>query len=203
VTFQSTILSSSRLHCSRSSSFNMPEESDAPGESAPLLQTVQRSDRAAGEPLRDSSNKHTTVVIGDPEISHSPTHSRHLHTSASQGSNAASCSSNSPVLGTCRICFDTETAESQDPANPLICPCLCSGGSKYVHRQCLAQWRNTNHRADAFYQCEVCKYRCGLGQSVLACSCSSTSISAYAWGVIPAHIRFSQWYCALHTSLAQ
>lgn len=163
VTFQST--NNQQLEAS-AFAFDMPEASDAPGESAPLLQTVQRSDGAAGEPLlRDSSNKHTTVVIGDPEICHSPTHSRHLHTSASQGSNAASCSSNSPVLGTCRICFDTETAESQDPANPLICPCLCSGGSKYVHRQCLAQWRNTNHRADAFYQCEVCKYRCGLVSS--------------------------------------
>lgn len=63
------------------------------------------------------------------------------------------------MLGTCRICFESETADSQDPANPLITPCKCSGSSKYVHRQCLAQWRTTNHRADASYQCEVCKYR--------------------------------------------
>lgn len=59
----------------------------------------------------------------------------------------------------CRICFEQETAESQDRSNPLICPCMCSGSSKYVHRQCLQQWRETNHRADASYQCEVCKYR--------------------------------------------
>lgn len=73
-----------------------------------------------------------------------------------------SCSSvpdKDKVIGTCRICFEQETAESQDRSNPLICPCMCSGSSKYVHRQCLQQWRKTNHRADASYQCEVCKYR--------------------------------------------
>lgn len=63
------------------------------------------------------------------------------------------------IIGTCRICLEQETRDSQDPDNPLISPCLCSGGSKYVHRHCLQQWRQTAHRADAYYQCEVCKYR--------------------------------------------
>lgn len=128
----------------------MPEPSTAAGECSPLLQTVQR-------PERDN----TTVVIA-PEICHSHSSSsvRNLRREASSGSNAPSCSSNShPVLGTCRICFETDTSPSQDPANPLICPCMCSGSSKYVHRQCLEQWRNTNHRADAYWQCEVCKYK--------------------------------------------
>lgn len=55
----------------------------------------------------------------------------------------------------CRICFDGE----ETPENPLISPCLCRGGSRYVHRACLQQWRTTNHRDDAFYQCEVCKFK--------------------------------------------
>lgn len=120
-------------------------------EDAPLLQTVQ--------PRRPAADSTTAVVA--PEINHSHSHSsiRRLHTSGSQGSNAGSCSSSHKVLGTCRICFETETADSQDPANPLICPCQCSGSSKYVHRQCLSQWRTTNHRADAYYECEVCKFR--------------------------------------------
>lgn len=77
----------------------------------------------------------------------------------------------------CRICFEQETKKSQDPNNPLICPCQCSGSSKFVHRQCLQQWRETKHRADAFYQCEVCKYRCVCNTG----SCHGSRCSS--WGV--------------------
>lgn len=140
----------------------MPEPAgSAPGETAPLLQTVQRA---------ETGDRDSTTICVSPEISHSQS-SRNLNTDASSADNAASCSSSSPVLGTCRICFETETADSQDPSNPLICPCMCSGSSKYVHRQCLSQWRTTNHRADAFYQCEVCKYRWVWHRQMLGCLC--------------------------------
>lgn len=42
----------------------------------------------------------------------------------------------------CRICFDGE----ETPDNPLISPCRCSGGSRYIHRGCLKQWRLQGNR---------------------------------------------------------
>lgn len=57
----------------------------------------------------------------------------------------------------CRICY--EGPDPNDHNNPLISPCKCSGYSKYVHRACLDHWRHSDHRSDAFYQCEVCKFK--------------------------------------------
>jgi len=52
----------------------------------------------------------------------------------------------------CRLCLDG--ADGQE----LIVPCLCSGGSKYVHRACLDRWRATRHGPRTFDQCEVCQF---------------------------------------------
>ena len=63
------------------------------------------------------------------------------------------------VLGTCRLCLETDTESSCDPRNPLISPCHCSGSSRHVHRACLRAWRELQHRPDAWWQCDVCLYR--------------------------------------------
>jgi len=52
----------------------------------------------------------------------------------------------------CRICLDT------DNQNDLISPCLCTGGSAYVHRKCLDNWRSLNKNGRAFKFCEVCQF---------------------------------------------
>ena len=52
----------------------------------------------------------------------------------------------------CRICLD------DDNQNDLIRPCLCSGGSAYVHRKCLDNWRASNNAGRGFKFCEVCKF---------------------------------------------
>ena len=52
----------------------------------------------------------------------------------------------------CRICFEKDSLEN------LIYPCKCSGNSKYIHKNCLNEWRNINHNPQNFYRCEVCKY---------------------------------------------
>jgi hypothetical protein len=52
----------------------------------------------------------------------------------------------------CRICLDN------DNPNDLIRPCLCSGGSAYVHRKCLDNWRSLNENGRAFKFCDVCKF---------------------------------------------
>jgi hypothetical protein len=54
---------------------------------------------------------------------------------------------------TCRICFDT------DNQTGLIRPCLCSGGSAYVHRECLDDWRSMNKEGRGFKYCEICHFQ--------------------------------------------
>lgn len=49
----------------------------------------------------------------------------------------------------CRICFE---------AGPgLIAPCKCTGSSKWIHRQCLDQWRCTGPDP-AFERCNTCLF---------------------------------------------
>src|ERR1700722_10226624 len=52
----------------------------------------------------------------------------------------------------CRICLDNDNPKD------LISPCLCSGGSAYVHRKCLDDWRSGNTNGRAFKVCEVCQF---------------------------------------------
>ena len=52
----------------------------------------------------------------------------------------------------CRICF-----ENDNPMD-LISPCLCKGGSAYVHRKCLDNWRSLNENGRAFKFCDVCQF---------------------------------------------
>lgn len=66
-------------------------------------------------------------------------------------------SSNDPTLTNgqekqCRICLD------EDNPNDLISPCLCSGGSAYVHRTCLNNWRAENLGDRSFKSCNVCQF---------------------------------------------
>lgn len=51
----------------------------------------------------------------------------------------------------CRICF-----EEQQENRPLICPCKCSGSSKYIHYDCLETWRNTTSNEEAKKKCMEC-----------------------------------------------
>lgn len=52
----------------------------------------------------------------------------------------------------CRFCLgDDDTAE-----NPLIAPCQCSGTQKYIHRQCLDEWRVKSVNPKAVFECTLC-----------------------------------------------
>ena len=51
---------------------------------------------------------------------------------------------------TCRICFESD--------GELIVPCLCSGSSLHIHRQCLDDWRAINMGKKAFRQCSTCHF---------------------------------------------
>lgn len=53
---------------------------------------------------------------------------------------------------TCRICLD------EDQSKNLLAPCRCSGSSKYVHVDCLNEWRATSNNPEAFNRCFTCNY---------------------------------------------
>ena len=67
----------------------------------------------------------------------------------------------------CRICYMEE--DKDDPNNPLLQPCICSGSMKYIHYTCLKHWINNKcyvqiEKNDdcAIYmikpvECELCK----------------------------------------------
>lgn len=50
----------------------------------------------------------------------------------------------------CRICF---TDDNQDN---FINPCRCSGTSKWVHKECLSQWRSLSTNPEAYTKCMEC-----------------------------------------------
>ena len=60
---------------------------------------------------------------------------------------------------TCRICFDTSTAEYDPEVGRLLSPCRCRGSSKYVHEGCLNQWRIISANSKSYYECNTCGYK--------------------------------------------
>eukprot|EP00537_Pseudo-nitzschia_pungens_P013975 CAMPEP_0172383792 /NCGR_PEP_ID=MMETSP1061-20121228/1600_1 /TAXON_ID=37318 /ORGANISM="Pseudo-nitzschia pungens, Strain cf. pungens" /LENGTH=602 /DNA_ID=CAMNT_0013112139 /DNA_START=455 /DNA_END=2263 /DNA_ORIENTATION=+ len=51
----------------------------------------------------------------------------------------------------CRICLEEDSPET------MIAPCRCKGSSKWVHRECLDEWR-TNEHDRAFSKCTECLF---------------------------------------------
>lgn len=54
----------------------------------------------------------------------------------------------------CRICLDSNIENEEE----MINPCRCSGNSKYVHRNCLNQWRSISQNPMAYSTCMECNY---------------------------------------------
>jgi hypothetical protein len=53
----------------------------------------------------------------------------------------------------CRVCLNIE------PADQLISPCQCEGSLKYIHHQCLNNWRLRTININYIYCCEICHSR--------------------------------------------
>ena len=53
----------------------------------------------------------------------------------------------------CRICY----IEEEDPENPLLQPCICSGSMKFIHLSCLKHWISTRScvKIDTTDNCSV------------------------------------------------
>ena len=53
-------------------------------------------------------------------------------------------------LSICRICLDT------NDQHDMICPCICDGTMKFVHRTCLQKWRTIDIQSPNFNRCNLC-----------------------------------------------
>ena len=60
----------------------------------------------------------------------------------------------------CRICYDDE----DERTSPLISPCACNGTRKFVHRECLEQWRNIKRTRVDYLQCQECRQFYNIGK---------------------------------------
>lgn len=60
-------------------------------------------------------------------------------------------SAQTPAVEICRICFGSESTES----NELIRPCKCSGSMAFIHLQCLKSWVDCKSQSKP--ECEICK----------------------------------------------
>jgi hypothetical protein len=53
----------------------------------------------------------------------------------------------------CRICLE------DDEISNMISPCLCRGHMKYIHRNCLNQWRALSDLPNSDDTCPTCKFK--------------------------------------------
>ena len=67
----------------------------------------------------------------------------------------------------CRYCFENDEEEE------LISPCLCSGGQKFVHLNCLRRWQRmvlvSQPTHPAFYEDDVRHHKCNVCMSEYTC----------------------------------
>lgn len=63
----------------------------------------------------------------------------------------------------CRICL--AGAEEEAELGRLISPCLCRGSIRYVHVNCLKQWRTLSQSRSAFWSCPQCGFRYALART--------------------------------------
>ena len=93
----------------------------------------------------------------------------------------------------CRYCLESD--------GPFVSPCLCSGTSKYVHADCLHQWRRTNpnykdkcRECDAHYWWQHIHYGdtfvlCNSVSTLIQCGCGALTVFAVASVIIVADPR--------------
>lgn len=66
----------------------------------------------------------------------------------------------------CRICMDGDEAELA--SGLLLSPCLCRGGMRYVHVECLNLWRSSSQNPDSVSRCDTCKFVYSMKRTHLA-----------------------------------
>lgn len=70
--------------------------------------------------------------------------------------NSGKRASNKDRIGSMLSMFFRKYKECDDVEDELIAPCECRGTMRFVHRDCLNQWRTASPRSDSFTRCEQC-----------------------------------------------
>ena len=115
--------------------------------------------RSTGGPSTDS---HTPAMLGGdlrgsaaPYRAAEPAGAEPAGTAGAAGAAGAASAERQ-----CRICLGGPQDEPE--LGRLFSPCRCKGTMKYVHVQCLNQWRKTAVKKESFYQCDQCHYQYNL-----------------------------------------
>lgn len=85
------------------------------------------------------------------------------------------------MLMECRICLEEGTEDN------MISPCLCRGTSKWVHKDCLAQWRALSTNDDAKIKCLECnfEYIIERDNTDYCCECWNRTLNWITLNTIP------------------
>jgi len=71
----------------------------------------------------------------------------------------------------CRVCYagaDTEATLPEACRGRLFSPCLCRGTARFIHVDCLDDWRYSDGgRGKRFYQCPTCMYEYRIARTVV------------------------------------
>ena len=68
----------------------------------------------------------------------------------------------------CRICYATLEEGLQAGLGRLVSPCLCVGSMRFVHTECLQQWRSMAANPRSFYTCDNCLFRYSFRRTSVA-----------------------------------
>ncbi|CAE6420913.1 unnamed protein product, partial [Rhizoctonia solani] len=101
-----------------------------------------------------------------------PESSRHSVSPPPLATSESAAPEQEPELGTearppeekqCRICL--AGVEEEAELGRLISPCLCRGSIRYVHVNCLKQWRTMSQSRSAFWSCPQCGFKYALART--------------------------------------
>lgn len=105
----------------------------------------RRVPRAAVDPSEASMSTETPVTVDA--------------TAASGGAGARvdanRSSTNTTTDRMCRICHEGDAAAEE--LGRLFSPCLCRGSVRFVHIECLNEWRRLSSNPNSYYECETCE----------------------------------------------
>ncbi|KAL3127205.1 Ssm4 ring finger-containing protein [Cryptosporidium hominis] len=106
--------------------------------SSPTSNNATREDLGS-QILNNQDNQALKVEDCDPTVLN-PSVKTQIQTKLDRVIN---CDQKSKVNRCCRICLSDDAdgfTDTNEPLNPLICPCDCKGSMQFVHLQCLRTW---------------------------------------------------------------
>ncbi|KAJ3280949.1 hypothetical protein HK104_000299, partial [Borealophlyctis nickersoniae] len=95
--------------------------------------------------------RHSPSRSDSPSLPPSPLHQTSSSNHLSSSTTTATTDTPLKHPKVCRICL------GDDRQGRMLAPCKCAGSSRYIHRECLDQWRKMSPNPMSKVQCDVCK----------------------------------------------